>query len=297
MGNRKTGCRRRAVKTSPLSETSGKWSKGRRALFWVISLHLMLAFPACRGPEGEGLEGGLLTVAGSTSVQPFAEKLAEEFMATHPGASINVQGGGSSAGIRAAETGAAQIGMSSRELKPKEEGLHKNVIAYDGIAVIVHRDNPLQALSREEIAGIFAGEIALWEEVGGAGGDIHFVAREEGSGTRGAFEELVMGEVEISLRALVQASNGAVREIVAKDPGAIGYISLGLVDRRVKALAVDGVEAAREQIVAKKYSLVRPFLFLTKESPSGAPAEFIDFVMGPEGQGLLSAEGLIPGGG
>jgi len=272
--------------------------KGTRAITFAVGLSLLLlcGAAACRQTGQHGQSGGLLTVAGSTSVQPFAEKLAEEFMADHPGESINVQGGGSSAGIRAAETGAAQIGMSSRDLKPKEEALHKNVIAYDGIAVIVHRDNPLQVLSREEISGIFAGEIATWEEVGGTGGEIHFVAREEGSGTRGAFEELVMGEVDISLRALVQASNGAVREIVAKDPGAIGYISLGLVDKRVKALAVDGVEATREQIVAKRYSLVRPFLFLTKDVPSGGAADFIEFVMGPEGQRLLSNEGLIPGG-
>jgi phosphate transport system substrate-binding protein len=106
---------------------------------------------------------------------------------------------------------------------------------------------------------------------------------------------MVMGDRDISLRALVQASNGAVREIVARDPGSIGYISLGLVDERVKALAVDGAEATRDSIIAKKYKLVRPFLFLTREEPVGTAKDFIDFIMGPEGQELLSAEGLIPG--
>jgi phosphate transport system substrate-binding protein len=237
-----------------------------------------------------------MTVAGSTSVQPFAEKLAEEFMAEHPEFNINIQGGGSSAGVRAAQTGAAQIGMSSRNLKEKEKGLFETVIAYDGIAVIVHRDNPLHALSREQVAGIFAGDYSNWQEVGGVVGTIHFVAREEGSGTRGAFEKMVMGERDISLRALVQASNGAVREIVARDPGSIGYISLGLVDHRVKALAVDGAEASRDSIIAKEYKLVRPFLFLTREEPTGTASTFIDFIMGPTGQELLSSEGLIPGG-
>ena len=106
---------------------------------------------------------------------------------------------------------------------------------------------------------------------------------------------MVMEERDISLRALVQASNGAVREIVARDPGAIGYISLGLVDQRVKALAVDDAEATREQIIARKYKLVRPFLFLTLEEPTGTARDFIEFIMGPRGQELLSAEGLIPG--
>lgn len=236
-----------------------------------------------------------MTVAGSTSVQPFAEKLAEEFMAEHPDIHINIQGGGSSAGVRAAQTGAAQIGMSSRNLKEKEKGLHETVIAYDGIAVIVHRDNPLDSLSREQVAGIFAGDFTDWRQLDGSEGSIHFVAREEGSGTRGAFEKMVMGERDISLRALVQASNGAVREIVARDPGSIGYISLGLVDERVKALAVDGAAATREAIIAGEYTLVRPFLFLSREEPVGTSKSFIDFIMGPVGQELLSAEGLIPG--
>ena len=104
-----------------------------------------------------------------------------------------------------------------------------------------------------------------------------------------------MGKEDISLRALVQASNGAVREIVARDPGSIGYISLGLVDERVKALAVDGVEATREAIIQKRYALVRPFLFLTVDEPLGMAKVFIDYVMGSEGQELLAAEGLIPG--
>jgi phosphate transport system substrate-binding protein len=265
----------------------------RGRLITACLLPLFLAVSCQRADPNAA--GGVMTVAGSTSVQPFAEKLAEEFMAERPELNINIQGGGSSAGVRAARTGAAQLGMSSRNLREKEKGLHETVIAYDGIAVIVHRSNPLRALSRVQVAGIFAGDYSNWQQVGGAEGTIHFVAREEGSGTRGAFEKMVMGDRDISLRALVQASNGAVREIVARDPGSIGYISLGLVDERVKALAVDGAEATRESIIAKEYTLVRPFLFLSREEPVGTARDFIDFIMGPTGQELLSAEGLIPG--
>ena len=265
-----------------------------RPLYILIHLLLLLLPLACRGPAGDG-SGGVITVAGSTSVQPFSEILAEEFMAEHPGITLNIQGGGSSAGVRAAQTGAAQLGMSSRNLKESEKGLHETIIAYDGIAVIVHKDNPLEGLSGEEIARIFEGKTTRWEEIGGDRGAIHFVAREEGSGTRGAFESLVMKKRDISLRALVQASNGAVREIVARDPGAIGYISLGLIDHRVKALAVDNVKAARGEIIAQRYALVRPFLFLSRNEPTGTAKEFVEFTMGPKGQEILASEGLIPG--
>lgn len=268
---------------------------GTGILFVTLCLFTLIPALSCQRADPNAV-GGVMTVAGSTSVQPFAEKLAEEFMAERPELNINIQGGGSSAGVRAAQTGVAQIGMSSRNLKEKEKGLFEAVIAYDGIAVIVHKDNPLKALSREQVAGIFAGDYSSWREVGGTEGSIHFVAREEGSGTRGAFEKMVMEDREISLRALVQASNGAVREIVARDPGSIGYISLGLVDHRVKALAVDDADATREAIIAGEYKLVRPFLFLSREEPAGLAEEFIDFIMGPQGQELLSADGLIPGG-
>jgi len=235
-----------------------------------------------------------LTIAGSTSVQPFAEKLAEIYMASNAGVAINVQGGGSTAGVRAAETGAAQIGMSSRHLKESEETLHQVTIALDGIAIIVNAANPVAGLSRAQVAAIFAGEISRWSQIGGPDRQIHFVTREEGSGTRGAFEEMVMGKREIAPRALVQDSNGAVREIVASDPNALGYISLGLVDRRVRAIAVDGVLPTHDAIVDKRYAVVRPFLFLTREEPGGAARAFVEFVTGAEGQRLLGLEGLIP---
>jgi phosphate transport system substrate-binding protein len=256
----------------------------------VFSAFILL-LPACRKA---GDAGSTLTIAGSTSVQPFAEKLAETYMATHPGQAINVQGGGSTAGVRAAETGAAQIGMSSRHLKDNEMALHQVTIALDGIAIIVNAANPVAGLSRAEVAAIFAGEIPSWRTVGGPNRPIHFVTREEGSGTRGAFEEMVMGKKEIAPRALVQDSNGAVREIVASDPDALGYISLGLVDRRVRAVAIDGVLPTHETIVAKRYAVVRPFLFLSRAEPAGAARAFIDYVLGAEGQRLLGLEGLIP---
>jgi len=261
---------------------------------WKLSLAILLfACVACsRGPAGRQF-----TVAGSTSVQPFADRWAEVFMQKHPGLAVNVQGGGSSAGIQAAKSGAAQIGMSSRELKPDEMELNQIIVARDGLAIIVHPDSPLRNLTLQEVRSIFGGEIRNWKVLTRLDREIDVVTREEGSGTRGAFQELVMGKGKrISKRAIVQDSNGTVREIVANDPYSIGYISLGLVSGRVRALTLDGVKASEENILSKEYPLVRPFLFLTKGPAAGPVKDFIDFVLSAEGQELVRKEGLIPAG-
>lgn len=235
-----------------------------------------------------------IIIAGSTSVEPFADKWAEVYMEKHPDTVVNVQGGGSSAGIQAAKSLVADIGTCSRELKPEEKDLNEIIVAYDGLAVILHSTNKISSLSIEQVKQIFAGQIRNWKEFGGNDKVITVVTREEGSGTRGAFQELVMSKTRIFKGAIVQDSNGTVREIVANDPNAIGYISLGLVNDKVKALSLDGILATDENIISKKYSLVRPFLFVTKDTPTGEVKDFIDFVLSPEGQELIKEEGLIP---
>lgn len=234
-----------------------------------------------------------LCVAGSTSVQPFAEKLAEVYMHRCPGVRIDVQGGGSSAGIYAATQGAADLGASSRELLGEEKKLLEIAIAFDGIAVIVHPANPLTTITLAEIRQIFSGAATNWRALGLPPHAIHLITREEGSGTREAFEHLVMNKKDITPAALVQDSNGSVREIVAGDPNAIGYISAGLVDNRVKALSIDGLLPTRENIKSHAYKLTRRFLFVARAAPAGPSKEFVDFVLGPAGQGILEAEGLV----
>lgn len=259
--------------------------------FSVIVLVLFLAFfTACR----PGRSGHSLVVAGSTSIQPFADKWAEVFMEKRPGEVVDVQGGGSSAGIQAVRTGAAHIGMSSRELREEEKELYEIEVAHDGLAIIVHPDNPLDNITIDQVRGIFQGDINTWESLTGRKKAITVVVREEGSGTRGAFQELVMGKSRITKKAIVQDSNGTVREIVSRDPNAIGFISLGLVNDSVKALALNGVKPTEEAILKKEYGLIRPFLFLTREAPSGLVKEFIDFVLSEEIQELVHKEGLIP---
>lgn len=252
----------------------------------VLSMSMMSA--CSRAP------GSAMIVAGSTSVQPYAELLAEEYMFLNPDSEIDIQGGGSSAGITAAQTRSAEIGMSSRALKDEEKSLWYIEIARDGLALIVNPKNPIQNLTSDQIRDIYSAAISDWSQLGGSKSKIHIIAREEGSGTRSAFTELLMGKAEITPKAIVQDSNGAVRQLVADDPNAIGFISLGLVNDEVKALHIDDINATRENIMNGSYSLSRPFLFVSNGEPSGLAKKFIDFTLSLEGQELLGNEGLIP---
>jgi phosphate transport system substrate-binding protein len=257
-------------------------------LFLLLGILLLVFIANCQR------SGAGITVAGSTSIEPFAELLAEEYMRLHPHSNIYVQGGGSTAGIKAVETHAADIGMSSRSLSPQEKDLYAVTIARDAIAIIVHPKNPIRSLSLLQIRQIFSGGIKNWSEVGGLSYPIVMVSREEGSGTRESFQKFVMGEEESSLESLVQDSNGAIRQVVATDPNAIGYISLGLVNEKVRALDISGAEPTVTNIENGKYTLVRPFLFLFKGEPAGESKAFLEFVLTPSAQALLSKEGLVP---
>jgi phosphate transport system substrate-binding protein len=258
--------------------------------FLILFAGLACTSLGCGKQKGQNA----VCIAGSTSVQPFAEKLAEVYMHEHPSMRIDVQGGGSSAGIFAAEQGAADLGASSRELVAKEKNLQEIPIAYDGIAIIVNKQNPLGNLSLNQVRQIFQGEITDWSQFDLTPHPIHIITREEGSGTRNAFEELVMGKhAEITPIALVQDSNGSVREIVANDPYAIGYISMGLVDARVKALSVDGIPPTRQHVKNRDYKLVRRFLFVSRGLKPGPCQDFVNFILSAQGQSLLEFEGLV----
>jgi len=239
-----------------------------------------------------GRKEGAVEVIGSTSVEPFAEMLAQEYEKEYPQRYVNVQGGGSTAGLQAARNGIADIGTCSRALKPEETGYKFFVIARDGLAIVVHPSNPVSNLTRPEIQKIFTGAITHWKQVGGDDHTIHIISREEGSGTREAFMTLIMGKERVSRKALTQESNGAVRELVKNDPGGIGYMSLGLA-HELKLVAIDGVPPSAEAALSGKYPLVRPFLFVTRGEPSERAKAFIDYVLSPPAQQLLEREGLV----
>ena len=254
---------------------------------FFISLFSLSLLTAC------GRNADSVVIAGSTSVQPFAEVLAQDYMASHPGVSIDVQGGGSAAGIMATQSGTTDIGMSSRNLQGSETSLWSIEIARDGIAIIINPKNPITDLTLQQIADIYDGKTTNWDQIGGKKGEIDVFTREDGSGTRSSFESLVMGKSQIMARAMVENSNGAIRQLVADDPAAVGYISLGLVDSTVKALDLGGIVPSRAHVVDGTYNLSRPFLFLSLKTPTGLVKDFIDFTMSAEGQKILYDQGLI----
>jgi phosphate transport system substrate-binding protein len=237
---------------------------------------------------------GSITMAGSTSVQPLAEELAKAYMAKNPDVKIAVQGGGSGAGVKAAMDGTADIGMCSRELNPEEESLKATEIAKDGVAIIVNKVNKISNVSLDQLQKIYTGSFNTWKQVAGPSAlntKIVVVNREAGSGTRGAFEELVLGKLKNTNNCIVQSSTGAVQQTVAVTKEAIGYISLGSLDpKAVKAITVNGVVCNEANIISKKYLIQRPFLLLTKTAPAGATKEFIDWILGPEGQKIVAKD-------
>jgi len=278
----------------------------RYASFAIIGVLLLVAtiIAGCsqkeKGDQTENKQtksaiSGSITIAGSTSVQPFSDVLAEEFCKKYPDAEINVQGGGSSQGIEAAISGAADIGSSSRELKPEEtnQGIKEYKIALDGVAIVVHPSNKVNELKMEDIRNIYLGNVTNWKELGGENAPITVVCREEGSGTRGAFEDIVMNKEKISDKVIIQSSTGAVRSAVAGDPNAIGFVSLSSLDKEVKGLKVDGVEANVANVKNGSYKISRPFLYLTKGDAKGLSKAFIDYVLSSEGQDIMEQEGAI----
>ena len=242
-----------------------------------------------------------IIVSGSTTILPIAEQSAETFR-QKTGIPVLVSGLGSSAGIEAVSAGTAEIGTSSRDLKPEEKslGLVDAPIAYDGIAVIVSPANPVRNLTTKQLQDIFSGKIRNWKLVGGADRTIDLVNRDEASGTREAFSKLVMQGVPFDPRAAVLPGTGQVRDVVARAPGAVGYISVGFVqprftDVRVKALQVNGIAPTEANVASKRYPVGRVLHFFTKGPATGVTKQFIEFVLSPAVQnGTVVEAGFIP---
>jgi phosphate transport system substrate-binding protein len=248
--------------------------------------------------EEEAPLSGQIQLAGSTTVQPLAEVLAEAFMAENADVTIEVQGGGSSVGVTSAGEGTVDIGDASRNVKDSEfeafPELQVFTIAYDGIAIVTNPDLELPTLSIEQVQQIFAGEITNYSEVGGPDAEIIVVSREEGSGTRAAFEELVMeandSEAVISENALLQQSNGQVRTTVSTTPDSIAFLSFGFLDESVNAVAIDDVAPTVENVKNGSYSIFRPLNMLTNGAPSELAQAFLDFILSEMGQEIVAED-------
>ena len=240
---------------------------------------------------------GSISMVGSTSMEKLANALSEAFMEEYPDVTVTAEFVGSGAGIEAVTNGTADIGNSSRSLKDEEKaaGVVENIVAIDGIAVCVDPANEVADLTKEQLTNIYNGTITNWKEVGGADEPIIVIGREAGSGTRGAFEELV--DLQDACKYANELdSTGAVIAKVASTPGAIGYASLDALDDSVKALSLEGVEATAENIKAGNYFLSRPFVMATKgeiSEQNDLVQAWFDFVLGNEGQQVASEVGLI----
>lgn len=241
---------------------------------------------------------GQIQIAGSTTVQPLAEVLAEAFMDNNPDVTIEVQGGGSSVGVTSAGEGTVAIGNASRNVKESEfeefPDLQVYTIAFDGITIVSNPDLQLPSLSIDQVKAIFAGEVTNYSEVGGPEAEIVVVSREEGSGTRAAFEELVMEsgdeEAVISEDALLQQSNGQIRTTVSTTPNAIGYISFGFLDESVNTVSIDGVEPSVVNVKNGAYPIFRPLNMLTNGDPDPLAQAFLDFILSADGQEIVAEE-------
>ena len=240
---------------------------------------------------------GTISLAGSTSMEKLCEAMSESFMADNQGITVTVEYVGSGAGIESLSKGSVDIGNSSRNLKPEElsNGCVENVVALDGIAVIVDKNNGVTDISSDDLKKLYTGEIKNWKELGGADEAVVVIGREAGSGTRDAFEELLELKDKCDYAQQLD-STGAVLAKVASTPGAIGYVSLDVVDESVVSVSVDSVEANEQNILAGKYLLSRPFVMATKgdvSSQNELVQKWFEYVNSEKGKGIIKKVGLI----
>ena len=240
---------------------------------------------------------GAISLAGSTSMEKLCEALSESFMEKYPNISVTVEYTGSGAGLESLAAGSVDIGNASRHLKEEETsaGAVENVVAIDGIAVITDKDNEVTDVSAEDLAKIYKGEITNWSELGGQDEAIVVIGREAGSGTRDAFEEL-LDVADACQYAQELDSTGGVLAKVAATPGAIGYVSLDVVDDTIQTVSLDGVAPTEENILAGDYLLSRPFVMATNGEISGQNElvqTWFDYVNSEDGKNVISSVGLI----
>ena len=251
-----------------------------------------------QGKNEESVElNGTIKLAGSTSMEKLCEAMSESFMEKNPGVTVTVEYTGSGAGLESLAAGSVDIGNASRGLKDEEKasGEVENIVAIDGIAVITNKSCSIKDVTSKDLAKIYTGEITDWAELGGEEQPIIVIGREAGSGTRDAFEELLEVK-DVCAYAQELDSTGAVLAKVAATPGAIGYVSLDVVDDTVSELKIDGVEPTEEEILAGKYMLQRPFVMATKgeiSEQNELVQTWFNYINSDDGKEVIKQVGLI----
>ena len=247
----------------------------------------LLIFAGCSRGAVE-LSGPVhLKVTGSTSMQPLVEELAQAYAERHKQATITVEGRGSLQGIELVRQGKVDIGMASSWKEPQDTSLWSTPIALDGIAIVVHPQNRVEGLTMLQLKDVFFGRTWDWRDARGKSGEILVVSREDGSGTRAVFEELVMQGQRVTLTAVVMPSSRAVVEYVAEHPQAIGYVSMGQLAQEVKVLEIEEAAPTPDSVRQGEYHLLCPLFLITRQEPTGAIKGFVDFVLSPTGQSIV----------
>jgi phosphate transport system substrate-binding protein len=257
----------------------------RKDIGIILCLMSLLLFAGCRGSL-EPSEPVHLKVAGSTSMQPLLEDLAQAYTERHQHVTITVEGRGSHVGIELVSQGQVDIGMVSCA-EPEVESLWFMPIALDGIAIVVHPQNPVEGLTLLQLKDVFFGRIWDWRDLEGQEGEIVTVNREDGSGTRAVFDDLVMKGKRVTPTAVVMPSSQAVVDYVAQHPEAIGYVSMGYLSGGVKVLKIEEVTPTPKSVRQGDYHLFRPLFLITRQEPMGEVKGFIDFVLSPTGQSIV----------
>lgn len=262
---------------------------------------LIAAFSLCCLCLTPAIAANTLVVKGSTTVLPIAQAVAESYMKTHPNVIITVSGTGSADGIRELIERTTDIATSSRDLKKeekekaKERGVHPvpHLIAIDAIVPIVHPDNPVENLTVEQLSLIYQGKITNWKQLNGPNKSIVVVTRDEHSGTFETWKEKVLQKAKLTPRAQTQESSSAIVQAVSKDRYAVGYIGIGYLNRQVKAIKVNGVEASSHTAKSGKYPIARSLYMFTDAQPRGITADFIKFILSFEGQRIVDSLGFV----
>ncbi len=229
-----------------------------------------------------------LKAGGSTAMTPLMEDLAAAFHGRQTFVTIDISGGGSALGQEMAATGQVDLGLTSWLPDGPPDGLEATVVARDGIALVVHPTNPITGLTLIQAHDLFSGRVADWEQVGGTPSPVQVISREDGSGTRAAFEAMVMGGDRVTPTALVMPGSRAAVDYVARDPRAIGYVSMGYVNGEVRVLSVEGLLPTPESVSRSEYHLTRELVVLSRPGASPQAQAFLDFALSPAGQAIVA---------
>lgn len=247
-------------------------------------------------------------ISGSDTVLPLSQKEAESYMKENPSAVLSVTGGGSGVGVSALLSGTIDIAQASRSLKFDEKLKLKAagkkavevIVAYDALAVIVHPSNKVNELTREQLEGIFTGQITNWKELGGEDLRIIPYARETSSGTYEFFRQNVLKNKNYVNGIMSMPATGAIVQSIRQTKGAIGYVGLAYLNKEVQAVSVSYdagetfVAPSEANAVNKTYPIVRPLYYYYEEKSKTKVQAFIDYVRSPKGQKLVSEIGFIP---